>query len=64
MFILPGPPGGDILFGASEQDTLGLATPQEIFASSRSRMICGEMHARDHFIRNGELYQCSAYGMD
>ena len=30
IFILPGPPGGDILFGGSEQRTIGMATPEEL----------------------------------
>ena len=38
VFILPGPPGGDIFFGVSEQRAIGLATPQELMAS-RSREI-------------------------
>jgi hypothetical protein len=38
IFVLPGPPGGDILFGVSEQRAIGLATPQELMAS-RSQVI-------------------------
>ena len=54
VFVLPGPPGGDILFGVSEQRAIGLATPQELMAS-RSREI-NDVTAEDPLTRNGELF--------
>ena len=53
VFVLPGPAGGDIMFGVSEQRAIGLATPHELMAS-RSRVI-GSVTARDPLLRNGEL---------
>ena len=55
VFILPGPPGGDILFGVSEQRAIGLATPQELMAS-RSREI-SDVTAQDPLTKNGDLLQ-------
>ena len=54
VFVLPGPPGGDILFGVSEQRAIGLATPQELMAA-RSRVI-ENVTAADPLAKNGELF--------
>ena len=54
VFVLPCPAGGDILFGLSEQQAIGMAMPQEILAS-RSRVIGGSVTARDPLERTGEL---------
>ena len=54
VFILHGPPGGDILFGVSEQRTIGLATPQELMAS-RSREI-SDVTAHDPLTKNSDLF--------
>ena len=54
VFVLPGPPGGDILFGVSEQRAIGLATPQELMAA-RSRVIENDT-AEDPLAKNGDLF--------
>ena len=51
---LPGPPGGDIHFGVSEQRANGLATPQQLMAS-RSREI-SDVTAQDPLTKNGDLF--------